>query len=84
MKELNSAMGAKSSAYGYYAQARSGTPFDGQQLKWRLDDILEAGGVFQPAVMPTGGWQGLKYDDDSQAVNIANVMKWFQDQVRCV
>jgi len=80
MKELNSAMGAKSSAYGYYAQARSGTPFDGQQLKWRLDDILEAGGVFQPAVMPTGGWQGLKYDDDSQAVNIANVMKWFQDQ----
>lgn len=50
MAELNSAMGMTSSAYGYYAQAQSGTDFDGSQLKNRLDDILAAGGVFQPAM----------------------------------
>jgi hypothetical protein len=30
--------------------------------------------------MPTGGWQGLTADDESQAVNICNVMKQFTDQ----
>lgn len=30
--------------------------------------------------MPTGGWQGLTQDDNSQAVNICNVMKQFTDE----
>lgn len=79
MAQINSALGLKASTYGYYAQAQSGTPFDGQQLLWRMDDIKAAGGVFQPAVMPTGGWQGLTYADNSQAVNIAKVMQKFVD-----
>lgn len=65
-------MGQKTSAQGWYAQAQSGTLFDGSQFKWRKDQIL-SGGVFQPAVMPTGGWWGLKYEDNQQAVAICNV-----------
>jgi hypothetical protein len=30
--------------------------------------------------MPTGGWQGLTASDNSQAVNIAKVMKQFTDE----
>lgn len=30
--------------------------------------------------MPIGGWKGLTYDDDSQAVAICQVMKKFTDQ----
>lgn len=80
MAEINSQLGKVSSAYGYYAQAQSGTIFDGQQLLYRLDDIKAAGGVFQPAVMPTGGWEGLKYNDNRQAVAIAKVMQKFVDE----
>lgn len=67
-------MGQKTSAQGWYAQAQSGTLFDGSQFKWRKDQIL-SGGVFQPAVMPTGGWWGLKYEDNQQAVAICKVRR---------
>ena len=47
--EINSAMGVQGAAQGWYAQARSGVAFVGEQLLWRMDDIVASGGVFQPA-----------------------------------
>ncbi|GAA5912691.1 hypothetical protein JCM6882_005763 [Rhodosporidiobolus microsporus] len=79
IQQIDSAMGQKSAAQGWYAQAQSGTLFDGSQFKWRKDQII-SGGVFQPAVMPTGGWWGLKYDDDQQARAICKVMKEYTDE----
>ncbi|KWU46035.1 hypothetical protein RHOSPDRAFT_24931 [Rhodotorula sp. JG-1b] len=76
--QIESAVGAKTSAQGWYAQAQSGTLFDGSQFKWRKDQIL-SGGVFQPAVMPTGGWWGLTASDNRQAVAICKVMKEYTD-----
>ncbi|GAA6003902.1 hypothetical protein JCM10207_006460 [Rhodosporidiobolus poonsookiae] len=77
--QINTAMGGKSAAQGWYAQAQSGTLFDGSQFKWRKDQII-SGGVFQPAVMPTGGWWGLTTDDNQQAVAICKVMKEYTDE----
>jgi hypothetical protein len=54
IQEVTDAIGQATSAQGWYAQAQSGTLFDGQQLLWRMDQIVQGGGVFQPAVMPTG------------------------------
>lgn len=68
MASINSALGLKSAAYGWYAQAHSGTTFDGSQLLQVMDDVKACNCVFQPAVMPTGGWQGLTASDNSQAV----------------
>lgn len=100
MAALNSATGGKASTYGYYAQCVPGVPFTGQQLLYRMNDIVASGAVFQPAstsfsrlttfsrgtkvlkemiVMPTHGWAGLTYADNSQAVRIAQVMKKFVD-----
>lgn len=76
---LNTALGGQAAAQGWYAQAQSGTAFTGSQLTSRMDQIKQ-GGVFQPAVMPTGGWKGLTKADNSQAVNICNVMKKFTDE----
>lgn len=80
MSEINSWTNSKSAFYGYYAQAQSGKTFDGSQLLAVIDDVKASGAIFQPAVMPTGGWQGLTASDNSQAINIANVMKQFTDQ----
>ena len=80
MAQLNAMTNTKSAFYGYYAQARSGTTFDGSQLLAVIDDVKASGAIFQPAVMPTGGWQGLTSSDNSQAVAIANVMKKFTDE----
>jgi len=80
MAELNSWTNSKSAFYGYYAQAQSGKTFDGSQLLSVIDDVKASGAIFQPAVMPTGGWQGLTESDNSQAVAIAKVMKQFTDQ----
>ncbi|KAM0754252.1 hypothetical protein T439DRAFT_323118 [Meredithblackwellia eburnea MCA 4105] len=80
MSQINAAMGQSSAAQGWYAQAQSGVAFDGSQLTSRMDQIVAAGGVFQPAIMPTGGWQGLTASDNSQAVNICNVLKKFTDK----
>ncbi|GAA6038352.1 hypothetical protein JCM8097_007605 [Rhodosporidiobolus ruineniae] len=79
VSEINGRMGTNMAAQGWYAQAQSGTLFDGSQFKWRKDQIL-SGGVFQPAVMPTGGWWGLTEDDNQQAVAICNVMKEYTDE----
>ncbi|SGY60910.1 BQ5605_C007g04502 [Microbotryum silenes-dioicae] len=79
IQQIESAMGQQTSAQGWYAQAQSGTLFDGNQLLWRMDQI-KTGGVFQPAVMPTGGWWGLTASDNRQAVAICKVMKKFTDQ----
>jgi hypothetical protein len=80
MAGINSAIGASSATYGWYAQAQSGTTFDGSQLLSVIDDVKACNCVFQPAVMPTGGWQGLTSSDNSQAQAIANVMKKFTDE----
>ncbi|KAK4702132.1 chloride channel 3/4/5, partial [Phenoliferia sp. Uapishka_3] len=80
MAALNSALGMQGAAQGWYAQAQNGVAFDGAQLLARLNDVKASGGVFQPAVMPTGGWGGLTAKDNSQAVNICNVMKKFTDE----
>lgn len=80
MAQTNAAIGAKSAAYGWYAQAHSGTLFDGSQLLSVMDDVKACNCVFQPAVMPVGGWKGLTSSDNSQAVAIANVMKKFTDE----
>ncbi|GAA5859543.1 hypothetical protein JCM1840_004662 [Sporobolomyces johnsonii] len=76
--EIQSKLGQNASAQGWYAQAVSGTLFDGSQFAARKDQII-AGGVFQPAVMPTGGWWGLTSSDNQQAVAICNVMKEYTD-----
>jgi hypothetical protein len=65
IQQIESAVGHKTSAQGWYAQAQSGKLFDGGQFSYRKDQIL-SGGVFQPAVMPTGGWWGLTYQDNQQ------------------
>ncbi|KAH9815356.1 family 26 glycoside hydrolase [Melampsora americana] len=80
MAQINKAIGTKSAAYGWYAQAHSGTPFDGSQLLAVMEDVKACGCVFQPAVMPMGGWEGLTESDNSQAIAIAKVMKKFTDQ----
>lgn len=80
MAQLNSDLGSKAAVYGWYAQAHSGTPFDGSQLLAVIDDVKACNCVFQPAVMPIGGWQGLTSQDNSQAVAIAQVMKKFTDE----
>jgi len=68
MAQLNALMkGGKAATYGWYAQAQSGTTFDGSQLLAVMDDVVQSGAVFEPAVMPTGGWQGLTASDNSQA-----------------
>ncbi|CEQ42367.1 SPOSA6832_04188, partial [Sporobolomyces salmonicolor] len=76
--EIQNKLGQSASAQGWYAQAVSGTLFDGSQFAARKDQII-AGGVFQPAVMPTGGWWGLTSSDNQQAVAICNVMKEYTD-----
>ncbi|KNZ53046.1 uncharacterized protein VP01_335g5 [Puccinia sorghi] len=80
MAEINSAVGKTAATYGWYGQAISGTLFDGSQLLAVLDDVKASQAVFQPAVMPVKGWQGLTSSDNSQAVAIAQVMKKFTDQ----
>jgi hypothetical protein len=80
LNQLVSPTNSRHATFGQYAQAHSGTLFDGGQLMQVMDDLKESGAIFQPAVMPIGGWQGLTADDDSQAQAICNVMKKFTDE----
>lgn len=80
LNNLVSTLDKKHAYFGQYAQAQSGSTFDGSQLLQVMDDLKASGAIFQPAVMPTGGWQGLTASDNSQAVNICNVMKQFTDE----
>ncbi|SCV71434.1 BQ2448_3022 [Microbotryum intermedium] len=78
--EINLMIGQRVSAQGYYAQVFAGRHFDGWQLLSKMDQIVRNGGVFQASVMPIGGWAGLTWKDNRQAVAICNVMKRFTDK----
>ncbi|GAA6050670.1 hypothetical protein NBRC10513_004210 [Rhodotorula toruloides] len=80
MAKVNSALGIKSSYYGWYAQLPESGDWDGAQLLSQLNDIKACNCIFQPAVMPTKGWRGLTASDNSQAKAIAKVMKKFTDE----
>lgn len=45
-----------------------------------MSEIVSSGAVFQPAVMPTGGWNGFTPSNNYQAVAVCKVMKQFTDQ----
>lgn len=82
MASLNTMInGPKAATYGWYAQAHSGQTFTGDQLLAVIDDVAASGAIFEPAVMPVGGWKGLSSDDNSQAVNIAKVSRIGQPSV---
>lgn len=51
MAELNSWTNSKSAFYGYYAQAQSGSTFDGSQLLAVIDDVKASGAIFQPGTL---------------------------------
>ncbi|KAL7340612.1 glycoside hydrolase superfamily [Rhodotorula toruloides] len=80
MAKINSALGIKSSYYGWYAQLPESGDWDGAQLLSQMNDIKACNCIFQPAVMPTKGWRGLTASDNSQAKAIAKVMKKFTDE----
>ncbi|GAA5909600.1 hypothetical protein JCM6882_003470 [Rhodosporidiobolus microsporus] len=80
MKDITDGLGIKSSFYGWYAQLPESGEWDGSQLLSQLDDVKACNCIFQPAVMPTQGWNGLTKDDNSQALAIAKVMKQFTDE----
>ena len=78
MAQLDAALGAKASTYGWYSQLSS-TTYDGSQLTEVLSDVVASGAVFQPAVMPTlsAGFGAITPDVANQ---VAAVMKKFTDQ----
>lgn len=78
--QLNDLLGAKAATIGWYAQAQSGTTFDGSQILGVMDQVVASGAILEAAIMPTKGWQGLTSDDDSQAQAICAVMKKFTDK----
>ncbi|GAA5909575.1 hypothetical protein JCM6882_003459 [Rhodosporidiobolus microsporus] len=80
MKDITDGLGIKSSFYGWYAQLPESGEWDGSQLLSQLDDVKACNCIFQPAVMPTKGWNGLTKDDNYQALAIAKVMKKFTDE----
>ncbi|GAA5947857.1 hypothetical protein JCM10213_003382 [Rhodosporidiobolus nylandii] len=80
MSDIIDGLGIKSSFYGWYAQLPASGDWDGSQLLSQMDDIKACNCIFQPAVMPTKGWNGLTKSDNSQALAIASVMKKFTDE----
>ncbi|GAA5828505.1 hypothetical protein JCM11251_000822 [Rhodosporidiobolus azoricus] len=80
MKDITDGLGIKSSFYGWYAQLPESGEWDGSQLLSQLEDVMACNCIFQPAVMPTKGWNGLTKDDNYQALAIAKVMKKFTDE----
>lgn len=80
MSQINQWTNSKSAFYGYYAQAPCSKTFDGSQLLSVKDDIVSSGAIFQPAVMPTGGFSCFTSDSSSNAYAIAKVMKEFTDE----
>ncbi|EPQ30882.1 uncharacterized protein PFL1_01779 [Pseudozyma flocculosa PF-1] len=82
MSQLNTLLGpaaGKAATYGWYAQTYPDQPFNGNQLLWQMNDIVQSGAILEAAVMPVGGWAGLTAQDNSRAVEICNVMKRFTD-----
>jgi hypothetical protein len=68
---IKSINGKRPAVFGWYAQVVAGTPFDGSQLFEVMDDLKASKAVFSPAIMPQGGWDGFKYNDNSQAVRMS-------------
>ncbi|KAF2796906.1 glycoside hydrolase family 26 protein [Melanomma pulvis-pyrius CBS 109.77] len=75
MAQINSGLGAKSSAYGWYAQIRSST-FDGSQLLAVKDDIVASGAVFVASIMPSVNFNQITPEVAQQ---VAAVLKKFTD-----
>jgi hypothetical protein len=76
MSQINSRLGAKSGAYGWYAQIK-GSTFDGGQLLARKEDILASGAVFVASVMPSVNFNQITPEVAKQ---VAAVMKQFTDE----
>ncbi|GAA5856599.1 hypothetical protein JCM8547_005883 [Rhodosporidiobolus lusitaniae] len=73
---IESKLGVKAAAQGWYAQVLPEKPFDGAQFEARKDQIRNSDGVFQATVMPVT-WKGFTWEDNSQAINVANYLqKW--------
>ncbi|GAA6013640.1 hypothetical protein JCM10207_004799 [Rhodosporidiobolus poonsookiae] len=73
---IQSKLGVKAAAQGWYAQVLPDKPFDGAQFEARKDQIRNSDGVFQATVMPVT-WKGFTWEDNSQAINVANYLqKW--------
>ncbi|GAA6028994.1 hypothetical protein JCM8097_001542 [Rhodosporidiobolus ruineniae] len=73
---IEAKLGAKMSAQGWYAQAGTGKPFDGSQFEARRSQIMNSDAVFQATVMPVT-WKGFTWEDNSEAVRVANYLqKW--------
>lgn len=82
MSKLNTLVSSTNKVHAYfgqYAQA-TGSNWGGGQLTQVMADLKASGAIFQPAVMPTGGWSGLTSSDNSLAVDICTVMKQFTDE----
>lgn len=73
MSQLDSALGAKMCGYGWYSQVTSSN-YNGNQLTEVLNDVVNSGAVFQPAVMPT---LDLGSFTSSTASQIASVLEQF-------
>ncbi|EFP75884.1 uncharacterized protein PGTG_01215 [Puccinia graminis f. sp. tritici CRL 75-36-700-3] len=81
MREIiKSINGKRPAVFGWYAQVSVHKEFDGSQLFEILDDLKKSKCVFSPAIMPQGGWAGLRRGDNHQAVAIAKVLRKFTDQ----
>ncbi|GJN94705.1 hypothetical protein Rhopal_007796-T1 [Rhodotorula paludigena] len=80
MKQITEGLGIHASFYGWYAQLPESGDWDGGQLLSQMDDVKACKCIFQPAVMPTKGWNGLTKEENYQALAIAKVMKRFTDE----
>ena len=76
MSKLDGDLGAKICGYGWYSQVTSGN-YNGNQLTEVLNDVVNSGAVFQPAVMPT---LQLSSFTGSTASQVAAVLKQFTDK----
>ncbi|KAL1668958.1 glycoside hydrolase family 26 protein [Schizophyllum commune] len=77
IKEIDDKLGkSKASTYGWYAQITSST-FKGEQLLSQMDDVVDSGAVFIPAVMPS---IDLSKIDEKVASQVADVLKQFTDK----
>ena len=77
---IQSINGKRPAVFGWYAQVSVHSKFDGSQLFEVMDDLKKSNAVFSPAIMPQGGWAGLRRGDNHQAVAIAKVLRRFTDE----
>jgi hypothetical protein len=75
MAQINSRLGAKAGAYGWYGQIREST-FDGSQFLAVKMDVVASGAVFVASVMPSVNFNQVTPE---KAQQVAAVMKQFTD-----